>query len=108
MCTQKTLGANVDSALHTRPESAHAQNTTSEELRRSFIERLAGARCFDARSMESVTIASDLPTWEPNRFHFEIDGTAAMVDVDSRPRAGRLLVSPSYFHTFRAECDFGP
>ena len=93
------LGANVDSALHIGVNLPTAKYN-SEELQRSFHERLE-ARVASMPGMESVTIASDLPTWEPNRFHFEIEG-AAMVDVESRPRAGRLIVSPSYFRTFRA------
>jgi putative ABC transport system permease protein len=66
----------------------------------SFFDRLqTGLEAVPG--VESIAIASQIPTWGAQHLPYEIEG-AAPVDERRRPKLASLLVSPAYFRTLRA------
>src|ERR1700733_7579802 len=66
----------------------------------SFFERLT-TRLGTIPGVESVVMASSLPTWGSRRFPYQLAGEQA-VDVHARPLLPALAISPAYFKTLGA------
>jgi putative ABC transport system permease protein len=73
------------------------------EAQKSFFDRLK-ARLEAVPGVESVALASTLPTFGSRRFPYELAGveTGSANDEERRPKLSALVVGPDYFRTLGA------
>jgi predicted permease len=82
---------------------------TTPESRAAFFDHL-NTQLKAIPGVESVALASNLPSWGAPRRPYELQG-AAPVEAENRPQVWFLKVTPGYFHTLQARFlsgrDFG-
>jgi putative ABC transport system permease protein len=91
------VGAKTENIL---VASLTTQAGTPAAAQISFFERLT-TRLGTIPGVESVVMASSLPTWGSRRFPYQLAGEQA-VDVHARPLLPALAISPAYFKTLGA------
>ncbi|HEV3333241.1 MAG TPA: ABC transporter permease [Bryobacteraceae bacterium] len=94
------IGANIANILVTVPYGGlPPARYPSAESRISFYDRLR-ERAAAMPGVESVALASQLPSWGARRFPYELAG--APVDEKQRPRLVGLSIGPAYFRMLGA------
>jgi putative ABC transport system permease protein len=91
------MGVKTDNVL---VASVEAPSGTPLEARNSFFDGLQ-KRVEAIPGVESVAMATSLPSWGSAHVPYELDG-AQPVDERSRPRLSELVISPGYFQTLGA------